>query len=140
MQKGTIEVQHLLSPDMIKLSVTEMIAWEIRQKDLELVGFSTTQMGENTIGVHTYPVLVPGIETAVREILADGIAARCDHETLARRACRASVMAGDPMTASQAEHQRTQLMACLDPFTCPHGRPITIEIDEEFLQKQFLRT
>ena len=55
-------------------------------------------------------------------------------------ACRSSVMSGDALTQEQAEFQRGQLLQCKDPFTCPHGRPTVIEITEDFLNKQFLRT
>ena len=53
--------------------------------------------------------------------------------------CRDSVMAGDRLNRQQAEHQRDRLIGCLDPFTCPHGRPAVPEMSEEFLNKQFLR-
>jgi len=49
-------------------------------------------------------------------------------------------MAGDSMDVPQVEFQRQELLACQDPFTCPHGRPTVIEMSEQFLNKQFLRT
>ncbi|MCR4337709.1 MAG: DNA mismatch repair endonuclease MutL [Candidatus Omnitrophica bacterium] len=140
LEKHQVEIQHLLSPYLIKITPQEMLNWEEVKKQLEDVGFSCTNFDEETIAVHTYPVLLKNPEKAVRDILAGGNVAKCDHETLARRACRASIMAGDPLTAEQAEFQRQQLLACRDPFTCPHGRPTVIEMKEDFLDKQFLRT
>ena len=75
----------------------------------------------------------------MRQILAGELLERTDFDTLARRACRASVMAGDHLTKPEAELQREQLLQCMDPFTCPHGRPTTIELTEGFLGKQLLR-
>jgi len=80
------------------------------------------------------------VEKAVRALLSGEKRAKFDHDTMARRACRASIMTGDKLSRDQAEHQRNELIKCLDSFTCPHGRPIVIELTEEYLDKQFLRT
>ncbi|MEI7999248.1 MAG: DNA mismatch repair protein MutL, partial [Candidatus Omnitrophota bacterium] len=63
-----------------------------------------------------------------------------DRTTIARRACKASVVTGDKLDVSQVDYQRQQLLACHDPFTCPHGRPTVVELQSSFLDRQFLRT
>ncbi len=140
MQNSRVEIQHLLTPFTLTLTPQEKVVWATSQSVLEAMGFSTTQFDETTLAIHTHPALIPNAEWAVHELLTGGDLARCDHQQLARRACRASVMSGDPMSAQQVEFQRTQLLACRDPFTCPHGRPIVVELTTAFLDKQFLRT
>ncbi len=140
MEKGTVEVQHLLSPITVQLSLPEVVAWEEAKGRLEEMGFSSTLFDQETIAIHTYPVLLKNPEPAVRYLLAGENIAHCDHETIARRACRSSVMAGDYLNKEKAEFQRDQLIKCRDPFTCPHGRPTVIEMSEKFLDKQFLRS
>ena len=140
MEQGAIEVQHLLSPYIIKLTPAELLIWENAQETLEKIGFSSSQFDNETIAVHSYPNLIKDSEKAVRDILAGEDIARCDHVSLARRACRASIMAGDRLTKEQVEFQRQQLLECKDPFTCPHGRPTVMEMKEDFLNKQFLRS
>jgi len=140
MEKGQVEIQHLLSPYLIKLSPQDLLAWEASKEKLEQSGFSTTLFDEEAVAIHTYPVLLKDPQRAVRDILSGGDAARCDHATIARRACRSSVMAGDPMRKEQAAFQRENLITCRDPFTCPHGRPTVIEMTLDHLDKQFLRT
>ena len=76
----------------------------------------------------------------MRTLLAGDDTPRLDRNTLARRACKASIVTGDRLSPQQADYQRQQLLACNDPFTCPHGRPTVIELKESFLDKQFLRT
>jgi DNA mismatch repair ATPase MutL len=49
-------------------------------------------------------------------------------------------MAGDRMAAGEAVHQLAALMACEDPFTCPHGRPVFVELKTSFFDRHFLRT
>lgn len=139
-EKGHVEVQQMLSPIMISLSVGDMLVWEEAQEALEKFGFSSTQIDRETVALHSHPALVKDPEKGFRDLLAGENPARCDHKTLARRACRASVMAGDPLDAKRAQYIRKSLLDCLDPFTCPHGRPTLIEMKESFLDKQFLRT
>lgn len=138
-EKGRIQAQQLLTPLLMKLSPQEMISWEEGKSKLEELGFSNTLWDNETIAVHTYPLLIAKPEAAVRNLLSGESINRCDNDTLARRACRQSVMAGEGMSKEQAEYIRKQLLSCKDPFTCPHGRPVIIEIQEKVLEKQFLR-
>ncbi len=140
MEKGQVEVQHLLAPVLVKLTVQEMLAWEESQDQFEKVGLSSSKFDKETIAVHTHPQLLKDTESAVRTLLVGDNIARADFQSVARRACRSSIMAGDKLSKEQAEFQREQLLQCLDPFTCPHGRPTVVELTESFLNKQFLRT
>jgi DNA mismatch repair protein MutL len=140
MERGKVEVQHLLTPDLLQVSMVEMLAWEESKETLEKLGLTTTQFDKTTVAIHSCPALLSDPIRAVRELLAGGNVTRADHATLARRACRASIRAGDPLKASQAEFQKEQLLKCRDPFTCPHGRPTVIELKEAFLDRQFFRT
>ena len=138
--EGTVEVQNLLTPILIKLTAQERLTWEESQEELKKAGLDTTQFDGQTLALHTHPVLIKNPEMALRALLAENSITRCDHATIARRACRASVMTGDKMNPQQAVHQRDQLLACENPFTCPHGRPTVVEITDRFLEKQFLRS
>lgn len=139
MEKGRIEIQNLLAPILIKISSQELVMWEDVQENLQDMGFQTTLFDKETLAIHSHPHLITQPEVAVRSLLSDESIAKCDIETLARRACRSSVMAGFSMNQEQAEYQRAKLIQCQDPFSCPHGRPTVVEIPEETLSKQFLR-
>jgi DNA mismatch repair protein MutL len=139
MDAGNLEIQNLLSPVLVRVSPQEMIAWEESREEFEKVGLSSSQFDRDTIAIHTHPQLLKDTEKAVRYLLAGQKIQKSDHATLARRACRSSIMTGDKLAPSQAEFLREQLLQCQDPFTCPHGRPTVIEMTEGFLDKQFLR-
>ncbi len=136
----SIEVQPLLTPVVIKLSVHESVNIEECAPKLQEVGIEASLLDEQTLAIHSQPVLLKNIESAVRSLLVGDTIARCDRNTIARRACKASIVAGDRLSPQEVEHQRNTLLKCDDPFTCPHGRPILIELSESFLDKQFLRT
>jgi DNA mismatch repair protein MutL len=137
---GRIEVQPLLTPLLVKLTPSERILWEETTEQLKTVGIETTAFDDETIAIQTQPVLLKNVERAVRILLSGDDISRCDRTTIARRACKASIVSGDALDASQVDYQRKQLLLCKDPFTCPHGRPTVVELKESFLDKQFLRT
>jgi DNA mismatch repair ATPase MutL len=139
-ESSKVESQPLLTPLLLKLTPQEKIAWEELQEKLASAGIETTQFDDDTIAVQTQPLLLKNIEAVVHSLLAGIEAPRMDHLALARRACKASIVAGDKLDNTQADHQRKQLLECKDPFTCPHGRPTLIEVTQDFLDRQFLRT
>lgn len=134
-----IEIQRLIEPSIIKLTPQEMVVWEVLKEKMEEIGLTTTLWDNENIALHTRPSLIPNCEIAVRNLLAGEERTRFDRDTLARRACRNSLMTGYEMTIEQAQYLRAQLIKCADPFTCPHGRPVVVEIEEKILNKQFLR-
>ena len=139
-ENSAIESQPLLTPLLLKLSLQEKIVWEELREKLSGAGIETTKFDDDTIAVQTQPLLLKNIEKVVRSLLAGSDAPRMDHASLARRACKASIVAGDKLDISQADYQRKQLLECKDPFTCPHGRPTLIEVTQGFLDRQFLRS
>ena len=140
LENAAVESQPLLTPLLLRLTPQEKIAWEELQEKLTAAGIETTQFDEDTIAVQTQPLLLKNIEAVVRNLLAGAENPRMDHLALARRACKASIVAGDRLDSTQADFQRKQLLDCQDPFTCPHGRPTLIEMTQNFLDRQFLRS
>ena len=61
-------------------------------------------------------------------------------ELIAMTACKAAVKAGDPLTEPEARELIQQLLHLENPFTCPHGRPTTIEITRRELERRFKRS
>ncbi len=140
---GKLEVQHLLTPVVVRLTAQERLAFDHSQEKLGLFGFEATLLDEGAIALHTSPALIAGsgpMARAAQALLGDDEGVKPDIDRLARRACRASVMAGDRMKGEEAVHQLQELMACADPFTCPHGRPVFVELKTAFFDRHFLRT
>lgn len=138
-ESGKVEVQNLLTPVLMRLTQQELLVWEEIKTKLEELGFSTSAWDEESIAIHSHPQLIDNPEKAARNILSGNDTAKSDITTLARRACRQSVMTGDRIKKEQAVFLKNELLKCKTPFACPHGRPTTVEIQESFLNKQFLR-
>ncbi|MFA5646155.1 MAG: DNA mismatch repair endonuclease MutL [Candidatus Ratteibacteria bacterium] len=140
MKEGTVPVQQLLMPLVFSLSPQERVAWEERKQAIEAVGFSASLWEQDSIAVHSHPQSLLFPEYAVRALLAEEPISYTDKEALARRACRQSLMAGTVLLREEAEALKTSLLDCEEPFTCPHGRPTVIELDEQSIARQFLRS
>lgn len=140
MAAGQIEVERLLIAPVIRLSPREMVWWEQSQAVLSKAGYESDLIAHDAVALRTAPRVIPFAERTFRALLSEGPAVSAAHDILARRACRASVMSGDTMVPEQAAGQLKLLLACADPFACPHGRPVFIELKESFLDRQFLRT
>lgn len=138
-EKNKIQVQQLLTPLIINLSPEEMLIWENVEKILEKYGFLTTRWSENKIAIHGYPSLIKDIEFSIRNILAEKDTKKYDKEDIAKRACRISIMAGEKLNEKEVIYIIEKLIECKNPFVCPHGRPIIIELTENFIDRQFLR-
>jgi len=54
-------------------------------------------------------------------------------------ACRAAVMAGDPLDVEQQRALLRALEACETPHTCPHGRPTMLHLTTDALARSFGR-
>lgn len=137
--QGKIQIEQLLVPVSINLTPQELFIWESGGHiKLEEIGFQTTKWGKNTVAIHSKPVDIKNPEVAIRNILSEN-SVNFDIETLLKKACRRSTMAGEKLSETEAAGLRDQLIKCKNPLTCPHGRPTIVEIEKKFIEKQFIR-
>ncbi len=137
---GALEVQNLLAPVLIRLSVAESILWEKAKESFARLGFTTTRWDQETIALHSVPQLISNGEKALRNLLGCEDDPAIDNlAVLAKRACHQSLKTGYQMSLQQAQYLRTQLLRCQTPLACPHGRPTVIEIQDKEFQRYFLR-
>lgn len=140
MENGKVQTQYLLTPVLVKLIHQEILSWEENKEILERMGFSCSLFDPETLAVHAHPWLITDPENSIRNLLSAEPIRAANNETLARRACHSSITTGYAVKKDEAEYQLSQLLLCQNPFSCPHGRPTVIEIPENTLNKQFLRT
>ncbi len=102
--------------------------------------------GENTFRVSAIPAFVPfGEQEFLAVLLAeherfrtlDGDALR--DKLAAKAACVSAIKAGDALDREQQQRLLDELLECLAPATCPHGRPVFVAIKLEELERRFLR-
>lgn len=136
---GKIEIQRVLTPLIVKLNSEEMVYWEEGKELLEDIGFLTTRWDTHSIAIHGFPRVIKNPEVSIRNILAEKNFMQYDKETLAKKACKDAVSAGERITEEEALQIKNDLLKCEVLFVCPHGRPTVIEFSEQFFDRQFLR-
>ena len=62
-----------------------------------------------------------------------------DPYRIMRKACKASIKAGDKISSIEVDGLIKSLIKCQTPYTCPHGRPTVIEITKSRIERLFLR-
>jgi DNA mismatch repair protein MutL len=140
------EVQNLLFPVRMDLSAAESVIMEKVIENFRVLGFYVEPFGERSFIVQAAPSILKDrdIKTVIYDVLADLASydlARIDlaDELVKLTSCRAAIKAGDVLGREEMTSVLDQLHRCALPFTCPHGRPTTLTITIEELEKRFRR-
>ncbi|MFC4804272.1 DNA mismatch repair endonuclease MutL [Filifactor villosus] len=111
------------------------------------LGFDISSFGERVFAIRGVPVMFNRNQTEhffseVIELFREGRGITEHEEFLHRvatKACRAAIKANDRMTDPEAAALMKSLNSCNNKYTCPHGRPIFIEVKKYDLEKMFKR-
>jgi len=140
-----IERAELSPPETISLSPAETAVVEQRADELAALGFDAAPFGGTTVKLSAVPAPLgrPADAGAFRETLA-ALASGGDPEdaredALADLACHPSLKAGDALETEAAQALVERLGQCEQPFSCPHGRPTVLSVNEETLAAGFER-
>jgi DNA mismatch repair protein MutL len=146
--KQTAATQQLLFPIVNEMSPQDIQVIKLLQPLLEDLGFQIKIFGKTTVILDGVPPeITPGTESSVLEDLLD-LYKEDEHsvglppkERLAKSySCRAAVKAGEPLNQAEMQGLLDQLFATKLPYVCPHGRPVSIKIPLNELDKRFGRT
>jgi DNA mismatch repair protein MutL len=144
-----LTIQHLMIPITLELGKREALVVEARLEELKRAGFEFEPFGGETFLVRALPAAVAQRqrpETVVRAIIDELVEKTASRklmvpaeEVLITASCKMAVKAGDPMKFEEMEALLADLLACENPYTCPHGRPIIIELPNDDLDRKFGR-
>ena len=150
MSNGVIEVQPLLIPEQVELTSSE---FEVVTNHLDVLsdaGVKVESFGGNTVVVRGKPALVG--RTPASEIIQEVVdrltalaANGGDHravvdEVLHSLSCRAAIKAGDALSQAEVETLVADRHRYQGTGHCPHGRPTSLVLSRQELDKQFRRT
>jgi DNA mismatch repair protein MutL len=143
-----IAVQPLLIPVSINVSQQEADLLEQRLSELARVGLEIERLGPEQLLVRSVPAALEkaDIEGLVRDIIADlnsfDCSDRVEHlsqRILADMACRGAIRAGRRLTRDEMNQLLRDMEKTRFSGQCNHGRPTWVELDQEALDKLFLR-
>ena len=145
---GKEKSTQLLSPPIIiSLSSQEEAAAEKYRDVLKDNGFVLEHFGGHEYALSEIPLNLYGIEPKnmllelLDELIKDikGNVIKGIKEKIATCACKAAVKGNTEMTETEAKELIKQLLAAENPFNCPHGRPIIIDLTKKEIEKKFKR-
>jgi DNA mismatch repair protein MutL len=142
--------QVLLSPLLLDLSPAERLRLLELAPALEACGFGFTVLSGQTLALTAVPaVLSAGEAEGLLAALADGSPAgepsdgglgpRVLDALAASQACKAAVKMHHPLSPPEMEALLTELFAAEQPYACPHGRPIVLQMTDSDLERRFGR-
>jgi DNA mismatch repair protein MutL len=147
-EEGRLEVQPLLIPEQVDLAPAELELVTEHAAALEKAGMRIEPFGGSTVIVSSKPVLAGNAPAAgiVREVV-DRLAAASPaaasailvEEVLHGLACRAAIKAGDPLSQDEVDALVRDRHRIPDAHHCPHGRPTSLVLSRQELDRQFRR-
>jgi len=142
--RRAVEVQGLLQPVPVELTVRQQELLELQSEALSEYGFGIEHFGERTYLVRSVPALLSGQNVAqslveVLDFLAEGEKGDRREEIAISLACHGAVRAGQALSHEEMRDLIRQLEQATQPRTCPHGRPTMIHLSASQLEKGFGR-
>ena len=55
------------------------------------------------------------------------------------RSCKSAIKGGDVLSSEEIKALMDQLKQCINPFSCPHGRPTFIRMSKYEIERMFKR-
>lgn len=105
-------------------------------------GYDIEVFGDKQLVIRAIPHLFSQEQAKhfLEELLDGQTSASSFHrEALVSRSCKAAIKAHREMTPMETDALLKQLVTLQDPFTCPHGRPIFVEMKRQEVEKRFER-
>jgi DNA mismatch repair protein MutL len=139
--------QQLIFPQTLELSPADFEVVKELHTLLERIGFQVKLFGKQTIVVEGVPPDVKaGHEATIFQEMLDEYKnedrnPKSDaRDRIAKSyACRAAIKAGDKLSFQEMASLLDQLFATQVAYVCPHGRPVSIRLSVEELDKRFGR-
>ncbi|WP_078427000.1 DNA mismatch repair endonuclease MutL [Alkalihalobacterium alkalinitrilicum] len=141
------ELQDLLVPITIECTQNEFIILKEYAEELKQVGLFLDPFGPQTYMIRSYPTWLPkGMEDETLREMIDEVLSKKKidikkfrEEAAILMSCKAAIKANRHLRTDEQFALLETLRKCVDPFTCPHGRPIIIHYSTYEMEKMFKR-
>jgi DNA mismatch repair protein MutL len=145
---GDVTTQTLAEPVAVELTAAEAALVDAAREALARLGFRADRAGERTLRVTAVPALLADLAVGdlVRDLLADfaegdpeRTVARAADDLLGDLACHPAVTGNVSLTEGSVTALLAALDDCENPYACPHGRPVVVEVSRSELESRFER-
>ena len=140
----------LLVPFSIEFSPQDCYLIEEKMEEIQRLGICLEEFGNNTYIVRTIPTWIfrgkekEFVEEIITKIISSTQNRNYDKayflDSLAKSlACKKSIKGNEFHSKMEIEYLLDELSHTLNPYTCPHGRPVIVRITNEEIEKWFKR-
>ncbi|MFL6196835.1 MAG: DNA mismatch repair endonuclease MutL [Thermoanaerobaculia bacterium] len=147
---GSTPVQHLLTPLLLDFAPAERLRLVELAPRLDECGFGIAALSGNTLALTAVPAVLDAdeAEALLRTLAAEDGDGTGEAGELRRRileslaasmACKAAVKMHHPLSAPEMEALVAELFTAEQPYACPHGRPIVLQMTDSDLERRFGR-
>jgi DNA mismatch repair protein MutL len=146
---GSVSIQQLLLPDQVELGPAEAELLTGYLPELGRIGLVVEDFGGGTFVIKAVPALLTGgdyrqlLRDILDEIRSVGTSAKMERlrdEILSVMACHPAIKINRRLDPKEMTALVSDLFACRNPHTCPHGRPTVVRFSIEEIRKMFKRT
>ncbi len=140
--------QQLLTPFTIELTANDYLLVKDRINQLQNLGIILEEFGPNTFKlseVDNFYFKANNLKTDI-EVLLDRIIkekslefAKIYEDIAIMMACKSSIKANHYLERNEVEKLISDLNKAQHPYTCPHGRPVIVNIGFNEIEKMFKR-
>ena len=138
--------QRLLTPILYESGAAESAVLESHLHELHAVGFDIERFSGNVFAIAAVPPeLVKSDVDAFLHKLIDASLEERSHvqhvreKVCASLACQAAIKIHRPLNGEEMARLTAELLDSSNPYACPHGRPIIVDIRHLDIEKHFHR-
>jgi len=150
LKKDTLPSQTLLIPEIIEVNAQEEQVLLNHLQELLEIGFVIEYFGERTYFLRSIPFLgnrgeKPGdlFKFFLDSVLEDSFTPTQEkllEKWIFTLACHSSIRGNEKLSIQEMDELIQSLGKTHNPFSCPHGRPVIIELPKSEFDKKFRRT
>lgn len=140
-----ILIQEII-PEVINLSYDDYQTTVSNAEIFERLGISIENFGNNAILINNIPTIfkdsnLKDVFYSILDSLKEITKSNLDFvlEKIIKNACVKSVKSGDKLHISEVIALLNDLRMTENPYTCPHGRPVIIQMTKYEIEKMFER-
>ena len=139
--------QQLLTPMLYETGAAESAVLESHLEELRSVGFDIERFSGNAFAIAAVPpeLLRSDVDTFVRKLIDASLEEKSSHVIKVREriaaslACQAAIKVHRPLSGEEMARVVAELLQSSNPFACPHGRPIIVDIKHIDIERHFHR-
>jgi DNA mismatch repair protein MutL len=138
--------QQLLTPILYESGAAESAVLESHLGELRAVGFDMERFSGNVFAIAAVPpeLVKNDVEAFLRKLIDASLDDRSHvqhvrEKVCASLACQAAIKVHRPLSGEEMARLTAELLDSSNPYACPHGRPIIVDIRHLDIEKHFHR-